>query len=106
MTDIKEFERRIAQFRQFSDQTVLPAVLVDELFAALKNATELADVNIALVEVAAKRNARLRDAIEDATEVMDQVRMFVCSRSRIKKPEGEEWYEGAIKALRKALEGE
>jgi hypothetical protein len=45
----------------------------------------------------------LREAAQQALEALESSRMFVTSREKIKHPEGTEWYDERITALRAAL---
>ena len=45
----------------------------------------------------------LREAAKKALHCLETSRVFVTSRERIKRPEGEDFYDEAIKALRKTL---
>lgn len=45
----------------------------------------------------------LREAAERALHCLETSRVFVTSRERIKRPEGEDFYDEAIEALRAAL---
>jgi hypothetical protein len=45
----------------------------------------------------------LRTAASAALEALEKSRVFVTTREKIKHPEGTEWYDGTITALRAAL---
>jgi len=45
----------------------------------------------------------LREAAQQALEALEKSRVFVTTREKIKHPEGTEWYDGTITALRAAL---
>jgi hypothetical protein len=45
----------------------------------------------------------LREAAQQALETLEKSRVFVTAREKIKHPEGTEWYDGTITALRAAL---
>ena len=45
----------------------------------------------------------LRTAAQQALEALEKSRVFVTTREKIKHPEGTEWYDGTITALRAAL---
>jgi hypothetical protein len=45
----------------------------------------------------------LRAAAQQALEALEKSRVFVTTREKIKHPEGTEWYDGTITALRAAL---
>jgi len=45
----------------------------------------------------------LRAAAQQALETLEKSRVFVTAREKIKHPEGTEWYDGTIAALRDAL---
>jgi hypothetical protein len=45
----------------------------------------------------------LREALERATRAMDSVSVFVTSRERIKRPEGEEWWREEIAEAKAAI---
>jgi protein-disulfide isomerase len=45
----------------------------------------------------------LREAAQQALEALEKSRVFVTTREKIKHPEGTEWYDGTIAALRDAL---
>jgi hypothetical protein len=45
----------------------------------------------------------LRTAAQQALEALEKSRVFVTTREKIKHPEGTEWYDGTIAALRDAL---
>jgi hypothetical protein len=45
----------------------------------------------------------LREAAQQALETLEKSRVFVTTREKIKHPEGTEWYDGRITALRAAL---
>jgi hypothetical protein len=45
----------------------------------------------------------LREAAQQALEAMENSRVFVTTREKIKHPEGTEWYDERITALRDAL---
>lgn len=45
----------------------------------------------------------LRKAAEQAVEALENSRVFVTTREKIKHPEGTEWYDERIAALRAAL---
>ena len=47
--------------------------------------------------------SNLRQAAQQALEAMEQSRVFVATREKIKHPEGTEWYDERITALRAAL---
>ncbi len=47
---------------------------------------------------------QLRTAAQQALEALENSRVFVTTREKIKHPEGTEWYDEAITALRAALE--
>jgi len=46
----------------------------------------------------------LRQAAQQALEALESSRIFVITREKTKHPEGTEWYDSAITALREALE--
>jgi len=46
----------------------------------------------------------LRAAAQEALEALESSRIFVTTREKTKHPEGTEWYDSAITALREALE--
>lgn len=52
---------------------------------------------------APKPAPNLRDAAEQALEALESSRVFVTTREKIKHPEGTEWYDERITALRAAL---
>ena len=43
------------------------------------------------------------DALEEAYETLAHSKVFVVSRQKIKKPEGEYWYDYALDVVEKAL---
>jgi hypothetical protein len=45
----------------------------------------------------------LKKAAQQALEALEKSRVFVTTREKIKHPEGTEWYDGTIAALRDAL---
>jgi len=45
----------------------------------------------------------LRQAAQQALEALESSRIFVITREKTKHPEGTEWYDSAITALREAL---
>ena len=45
----------------------------------------------------------LRAAAQEALEALESSRIFVTTREKTKHPEGTEWYDSAITALREAL---
>lgn len=45
----------------------------------------------------------LREAAQQALEALENSRVFVTTREKIKHPEGTEWYDETITALRAAL---
>jgi len=45
----------------------------------------------------------LRQAAHQALEALESSRIFVITREKTKHPEGTEWYDSAITALREAL---
>ena len=45
----------------------------------------------------------LRQAAQQALEALEQSRVFVTTREKIKHPEGAEWYDERITALKQAL---
>lgn len=51
-------------------------------------------------------NAALREAAEGALHALESSRVFVTSRERIHKPDGESWYDERVAKLRAALKGE
>jgi formiminotetrahydrofolate cyclodeaminase len=44
-----------------------------------------------------------REILQQALEALENSRVFVTTREKIKHPEGTEWYDERITALRKAL---
>ena len=51
-------------------------------------------------------NAALREAAEGALHALESSRVFVTSRERIHKPDGESWYDERVAKLRAALKGD
>jgi hypothetical protein len=51
-------------------------------------------------------SAALREAAQQALGALENSRVFVTTREKIKHPEGTEWYDERITALRAALEQE
>ena len=45
----------------------------------------------------------MKEALKLALETLESSRVFVMSRERIKQPEGADWYDSRIKAIKEAL---